>query len=312
MELSEIAHDGITWNVSWDPCWDIVCSCGSDKIINIWKFDRAKRSLKCNYKLIEGHDKAIRSISWSPCSNYIVSCGFDSIVNVWIKEETKFSLFTTLEGHENEVKCVAWSPCGKYIATCGRDRTVWVWEVSKFADDFDCCAVLSNHTQDVKKVIWHPTHLILLSCGYDDIINVYIKEDMEWLCVDTLKGHNNTVWSMDYNTQLNILVSCDSIGSIFLWDFINENDRKNSNYYFVFKQSWTNIHHGTIFDIKYWPLKNQYITVGSDNSVKITSATDGTILYAKEYNCEIVSLSIKEKYVVLGCDDGSIKLLEIE
>lgn len=71
--------------------------------------------------------------------------------------------------------------------------------------EFECLAVLHGHAQDVKSVMWHPSHRVLFSCGYDDVVKVWMEEDLEWYCVNTLARHKSTVWSMDFDRDGNRL-----------------------------------------------------------------------------------------------------------
>lgn len=43
-------------------------------------------------------------------------------------------------------------------------------------------------TQDVKCVRWHPQGEVLASASYDDSIKLWVDEDDEWVCAQTLAG----------------------------------------------------------------------------------------------------------------------------
>lgn len=42
--------------------------------------------------------------------------------------------------------------------------------------------------QDVKTVRWHPQGEVLVSASYDDSIKLWVEEDDEWVCAQTLAG----------------------------------------------------------------------------------------------------------------------------
>lgn len=42
--------------------------------------------------------------------------------------------------------------------------------------------------QDVKSVRWHPLGEVLVSASYDDSIKLWVEEDDEWVCAQTLAG----------------------------------------------------------------------------------------------------------------------------
>lgn len=148
LKQSLVGHKGRVWNVCWHPSGESLASCGEDKTIRIWMYDKSKWAIKTI--LTEGHTRTIREVAWSPCGNYIASASFDATVAIWDQKSGQFECNTTLEGHENEVKSVCWSISGQLLATCSRDKSVWVWEIAD--DEYECAAVINAHTQDVKKV----------------------------------------------------------------------------------------------------------------------------------------------------------------
>ena len=46
----------------------------------------------------------------------------------------------------------------------------------------------SSGLQDVKSVAWHPDGEVLVSTSYDDSIKLWMEEEDEWVCVQTLEG----------------------------------------------------------------------------------------------------------------------------
>lgn len=40
----------------------------------------------------------------------------------------------------------------------------------------------------MKTVVWHPSGEVLVSCSYDDSIKLWMENDDEWICVQTING----------------------------------------------------------------------------------------------------------------------------
>jgi WD40 repeat protein len=158
-----------------------------------------------------------QSISRNPITGQRIVTDASSSSVMYTRDTIQSVLVATLEGHENEVKGISWSPSGSLIATCSRDKSIWLWEVIEDGEDFDCMAVLHGHEQDVKFIQWHPTREILFSASYDNTLKCWGETNDDWICINTLSGHNSTVWGFALNSEGDTLLSVSDDKSIRIW-----------------------------------------------------------------------------------------------
>jgi WD40 repeat protein len=76
--------------------------------------------------------------------------------------------------------------------------------------EFTNNGLLSGHSQDVKFIKWHPLKNVLYSASYDNLIKSWKYDHSvdDWMCSYTIKGHDSTVWQLDFDVSGDFLASC--------------------------------------------------------------------------------------------------------
>jgi len=226
-----------TWLTAPHPSLPIVATCSSDKTVRIYSLT----NFNLLSTVSGGHKRSVRSCAWKPNvkgESVLATGSFDATVGIWRRwdsygraegggedwglgddspsnghgphddgddDEEEWRFAVLLDGHDSEVKSVSWSPSGTLLATCSRDKSIWIWEDLEDGDNnFETVAVLQQHSGDVKCVAWHPVEECLASASYDDTIRLWREDIDDWGQVACLKGHEGTVWTVDWEGADNV------------------------------------------------------------------------------------------------------------
>ena len=174
------------------------------------------------YLYLEGHGKdlmVVTDLAFSPDGKMLASSSIDSTVKIW---DTKTGeCLKTYRGKQQWIWSVAFSPDGQTVASGGEDNTITLWNIHTDERRF-----LQGHQFWIWSLAFHPippTPLskggkggILASASYDCSIRLWNTDTGE--CLNTLRGHQNILFGIDFHPSGEILASASYDYTIKLWD----------------------------------------------------------------------------------------------
>lgn len=135
---------------------------------------------------------------------------------------------------------------------------------------------------------------LLVSCSYDDTLKVWVDDEDDWFCSETLSGaHGSTVWDASFEHKAGeLLASCSEDGSVAVWDYKTpalkpssfDPDAGNSHNFTLLTQL-KGVHPRTVYSLDWAYLdsaeaKRQILATGcADDAVRIISFDKETKAY---------------------------------
>jgi WD40 repeat protein len=201
--ISTGRHNGWVWMVDFSPDGQTLVSCSQDETIKLWDVSTGK----CR-KTIRGHVK-IWTVKFSPDGKLLASGNQDGTVCFW--DSSTGENLRCIEAHSLWIWAIVFSPDGKTLASGSADTTIKIWDI----ETGECHLNFSNSNK-VLSVAFHPSGRMLAG-GDGKSIKLWNLET--GALIQTFVGHTDTVISLLFNSEGNILISGgDSIDStIRIW-----------------------------------------------------------------------------------------------
>lgn len=161
----------------------------------------------------------LHALSWSPDGRYIATDSVINTITIWdIQLGIIHSTIPQTETSFHNIVELLWSPDSTYLLSGSVNGSIRVWNVQSSINILD--------VEGYSYVAWNADATLFAGMSLENSVTIWNLENEE--IVAEINLHTNTITSIDWNTNNDILVSTDADGNMLIWDFTN-NIQLNSN-----------------------------------------------------------------------------------
>ncbi|MBN3939850.1 trypsin-like peptidase domain-containing protein [Nostoc sp. NMS9] len=276
---------------------ELIATSGSDGKVRLWK--NFNRTLEAEFK---GHQGSVVSIRFNTKGDTLATAGKDDgTVKFWavpgkslIKPKNPL---IKLEGHEKAVGSVRFNPEGNLLVTASDDDYIRIWNLEeKLVKKFKA------GQSGVNTVRFSPDKAknLIVTGGKDGTIKLWTRTG-DWLnSRKPFEGHSQAIWSINFNTAGNELVSAGDDGKPIRWD-LNGNKLQEVP------------HEGKVNGVTFSPDDKLIAIVGENTKaflwdISSKSKKLSIKLIGHNGNVNTVNFSLKENKLATAGDDGTVIL----
>jgi len=160
------------------------------------------------------HKAAVYSLAYNADGSRLASAGGDNSVRLW-DAATGEEIYHFV-GHSSQVNAVAFHPDGKELASCGRDTVIRIWDVESGEET----AKIAVDTYDsLYTMAYSNNGATLLAGGTAKVWHFFDRQKLSGVL--TVRGHNDTIYALRYNTAGTRVATIDYSGKLFISNATN-------------------------------------------------------------------------------------------
>ena len=206
IDLQLKGHKSAIWSL-FENSEGYLFSGGSDNIIKMWDIKNRKETPLINFK---GHKGAVYSICEFE-TNKIISGADDMVIKIWqfdlnIKKNTYQCILNLIDPNNSKIKSLVYLNRTNTILTGCDDNLIKIYSLSQKTPSVS--NILEGHNCTVWCLLPFYEDTMLASGSSDNSIKIW--DLINWRCIYTLEGHENTISSL-------VLLRNEFIGSSS-WD----------------------------------------------------------------------------------------------
>ena len=237
-------------------------------------------------------------------ANIIITSSLDPELEVWSfnPEDINLKLLSILEGHTMGVICLKEFSNLNCIASCSKDNTLKLWDIYKKI----CLKTFYYSLSSILTCCYNPKYnMEIYTAGTNEDITVWggaaFPLNYNYIPKFKFDGCLTGINILDFIDEFDILVACGRGGSVKFFDW-------NNKYYCV-----EEIYFGKeILNAKYF--KKRFLISCKDGNIHFVNMNvlklEKSIQFGKVLILDFQVIN-NEKYLLMGCSDGNIRLWEI-